>query len=276
MTAILVDSHCHLDFPDFADEREDIINRARQAGVAYMLTISTHLSRFPGVLAIAEEHEGIWCSLGVHPHEADKEAAAATPQRLVELSGHPKVIGLGETGLDYYYEHSARSRQQESFRNHLAASRETGLPVIVHTRSADEDTIEMLQEATAEGAITGLIHCFSSSREFAEKAVELGFYISLSGIVTFKTADELRAIVADLPLDRILVETDAPYLAPMPKRGKRNEPAFTAHTAALVAEIKGISADELAAATTENFFRLFSKAKRLAGDVISDSGSALS
>jgi TatD DNase family protein len=273
MTAILVDSHCHLDFPDFDEEREDIINRARQAGVAYMLTISTHLSRFPGVLAIAEEHQGIWCSLGVHPHEADKEAASATPERLVELSSHPKVIGLGETGLDYYYEHSERSRQQESFRNHLTASQETGLPVIVHTRSADDDTIEILKEAAGNGPITGLIHCFSTSRELAEKAVELGFYISLSGIVTFKKSDELRAIVADLPLDRILVETDAPYLAPMPKRGKRNEPAFTAHTAALVAEIKGISIDELARATTENFFRLFSKAERIAGDVISNSGS---
>ncbi len=268
MTGILVDSHCHLDFPDFAEEREEIINRARDAGVAYMLTISTHLSRFPGVRAIAEEHDGIWCSLGVHPHEADKEADAATPERLVELSNHPKVIGLGETGLDYYYEHSERGRQQESFRNHLAAARETGLPVIVHTRSADEDTIKILQEAVAKGPLTGLIHCFSSSREFAEKAIELGFYISLSGIVTFKNADELRAIAADLPLDRILVETDAPYLAPMPKRGKRNEPAFTAHTAALVAGIKGISAADLATATTENFFRLFTKAERIPGDII--------
>jgi TatD DNase family protein len=255
---MLVDSHCHLDFPEFAPELDAVVERARAAGVGTMLTIGTSLERFPGVRAVAERFPDVWCSVGVHPHEAKDEGQSA-PDRLIELAGHPKVVGIGETGLDYYYEHSPREEQRESFRAHIAASRATGLPLIVHTRDADEETAQVLREEQGKGAFSGLIHCFSSSRLVSETALELGMYISLSGIVTFKAAEELRQIVRDIPLDRILVETDAPYLAPIPKRGKRNEPAFVAHTAAKVAEIKGIGMAELMAATTDNFFRLFSK-----------------
>ena len=199
---------------------------------------------------------------GVHPHDADKEERAATPAKLVELSAHPKVIGFGETGLDYYYEHSKRENQKASFINHLDAARQAGLPVIVHTRSADDDTMDILEAEAAKGRLTGLVHCFSTSRQLAERAMKIGFYISISGIVTFKTASELREIVADIPLERILVETDAPYLSPIPKRGKRNEPAYVAHTAEKIAEIKGISLEALSEASTGNFFNLFAKARR--------------
>lgn len=258
---LLVDSHCHLDFPDFADERDAVVARARAAGVGTMVTICTHLSKFEGVRAIAEQYDDIWCSVGVHPHEADGEGVT-NPALLIEQAAHPRVVGIGETGLDYFYEHSAREAQQESFRAHIAAARETGLPLIVHTRDADDDTVSILHEEYREGPFTGVIHCFSTSRELAEKALEIGFYISLSGIVTFKAAEDLRATVRDLPLDRLLVETDAPYLAPVPKRGKRNEPAFVAHTAAMVAELKQVGVDELARITTDNFFRLFTKVRR--------------
>ena len=258
---MLVDSHCHLDFPDFADDIDGVVARARDAGVGAMLTICTRLSRFDEVLAIAEARDDVWCSVGVHPHEAAEEGVGE-PSRLLELARHDKVVGFGETGLDYYYEHSPREAQQRSFRAHIAAARETGLPLIVHTRDADEDTAGILAEEHANGAFTGLIHCFSSSRELAEKALELGLYISISGIVTFKKAEALRETVRAVPLERLLVETDAPYLAPVPYRGKRNEPAYVAGTAACVAEIKGMAPDALARATTDNFFRLFAKAKR--------------
>lgn len=257
----LVDSHCHLDFPDFADERDAVVERARAAGVGTMVTICTELSKFEGVRAIAEQYEGIWCSVGVHPHEADG-AGVTDPALLIERAAHPRVVGIGETGLDYYYEHSAREAQQRSFRAHIAAARETGLPLIVHTRDADDDTVSILHEEYRRGPFTGVIHCFSTSRELAEKAMEIGFYISLSGIVTFKAAEDLRDTVRDLPLDRLLVETDSPYLAPVPKRGKRNEPAFVTHTAAMVAELKQTRVDELARITTGNFFRLFTKVRR--------------
>lgn len=259
MAPQLVDSHCHLDFPDFADELDDIVARARAAGVGTMVTICTHLSRFERVRAVAERYDGIWCSVGVHPHEADSEGAAATAEALVDRAADPLVVGIGETGLDFYYEHSARDAQIASFRSHIAAARETGLPLIVHTREADHETVAILHEEYANGPFSGVIHCFSTSRELAEKSMEIGMYISLSGIVTFKRADELRETVRGLPLDRLLVETDAPYLAPVPKRGKRNEPSFVAHTAAAVAELKGLSTDQLARVTSDNFFKLFSK-----------------
>lgn len=255
---MLVDSHCHLDFPEFTPELDHVVERARQAGVGTMLTIGTTLSRFSGVLAVAKRYPDIWCSVGVHPHEAKEEGQDA-PSRLVELAAHPRVVGIGETGLDYFYEHSPRAEQAENFRAHIAAARTTGLPLIVHTRDADADTAAILREEYAKGPFTGLIHCFSSTKEVSETALEIGFYISISGIVTFKAAEDLRQIVATLPMDRLLVETDAPYLAPVPRRGKRNEPAFVAHTAAKVAELKGVGVAEIARTTSANFFRLFSK-----------------
>lgn len=258
---MLVDSHCHLDFPELAGEEGDVVGRAMRGGVGAMLTIGTRLDSFPTVRAIAERHPNVWCSVGVHPHEA-KEQGQRTPDVLLELAQHPRVVGIGETGLDYHYEHSPRDEQQESFRSHIAAARGAGLPLIVHTRDADDDTAAMLREEYGRGPFSGLIHCFSSGRSVAETALELGMYVSISGIVTFKAAEELREIVRDLPLDRLLVETDAPYLAPIPKRGKTNEPAFVAHTAARVAELKGIGLAALARATTDNFFRLFAKANR--------------
>ena len=253
---MLVDSHCHLDFPDFATEREAIVARARSAGVETMLTIGTRLDEFATVRAIAEAHNEIWCSVGVHPHEA-KDHTALLPQQLVALAAHPKVVGIGETGLDFHYDLSPRDIQERLFRTHIAASRETGLPLIIHAREADGEVAGILDE---ERPPPGVMHCFSSGRPLAEAALALGFYISISGIVTFRNAEELRAIVRDVPLDRLLVETDAPYLAPAPYRGKRNEPAYVAATAAAVAELKGIELQHLAATTSANFFRLFGKA----------------
>ncbi len=258
---MLIDSHCHLDFPELTNDESGVLARARAAGIGGMLTIGTRLDQFEQVRAIAERHDNVWCSVGVHPHEA-KEEGQRTPDRLIEATRHAKVVGIGETGLDFYYEHSPREEQAESFRAHIAASRETGLPLIVHTRNADAETGDILEEEHRKGTFPGLIHCFSSGRAVADRALALGLYISISGIVTFKAAEDLRAIVRDVPLDRLLVETDAPYLAPVPKRGKTNEPAFVTHTAAKVAELKGVSLAELEAATTDNFFRLFTKAER--------------
>ncbi|MHA7062403.1 TatD family hydrolase [Azospirillum argentinense] len=257
---MLVDSHCHLDFPDFAEELDAVVDRARQAGVGRMVTICTYLSRFDRILAVAERYDDVLCSLGVHPHQAAEEIAGVSIERLVELSKHPKVIGLGETGLDYFYDKSPRDVQQDCFRRHIRASLETGLPLIVHTRDADDDTMRIVREEAAGQPVNGLLHCFSSGRQLAEEALDFGFYISLSGIVTFKKSEDLRGIVKDVPLDRILVETDAPYLAPIPFRGKRNEPAYVAHTAACVAEVKGVAAADMARISTENFFRLFPRA----------------
>ena len=255
---MLVDSHCHLDFPDFAENLDEVVARSRAAGVSPMVTICTHVSKFPQVLAIAERFDDIYCSVGIHPHQAGEEFVEA--EELVALADNPKVIAFGETGLDYFYEHSPREAQQTRFRAHIEASRQAGLPVIVHTRDADDDTVAILREEYAKAPFTGLIHCFSSSKELALAAIDLGFFISLSGIVTFNKAEELRETVAALPVDRMLVETDAPFLAPVPKRGKTNEPAFTAHTAQKVADIKGLSLEDFAAITTDNFYRLFSKA----------------
>lgn len=257
---MLIDSHCHLDDPRYGEDLDAVLGRARGAGVGAMVTICTRLSEFPAVRAIAEAHDDLWCTVGVHPHNAAEEGID-DPAEVVPLTDHPKVVGIGETGLDFHYDNSPRPDQRASFARHIEACQETGLPLIVHTREADAETIQFLRDGTAGGRLRGVIHCFSTSRELAEKAVEFGFYISLSGIVTFNPADELRDIVRDLPLDRILVETDAPYLTPVPKRGRLNEPAFVAYTAAKVAEVKGLAPEELARRTTENFYRLFDKAR---------------
>jgi TatD DNase family protein len=254
---MLVDSHCHLDFAASAEEREAIVARARAAGVGTILTIATRLDAFAGVRAIAEADDDIWCSVGAHPHEAADHAELQADQ-LIALAAHPKVVGIGETGLDFHYQLSPRPVQERVFRAHIVASHATGLPLIVHAREADGEVAGILQK---EHPPPGVLHCFTGSQGLAEIALALGFYISISGIVTFKNATELRAIVRDLPLDRLLVETDSPYLAPVPYRGRRNEPGFIAATAAAVAALKGLEPQALAAATTTNFFRLFARAK---------------
>lgn len=258
---MLVDSHCHLDFPDFEGEVDAVVARAAEAGIDYMVTICTHVTKFEQVLAVASGFGNMWCTVGIHPHNAGTEPETSA-ETLIALADNPKVIGLGETGLDFFYDHSARDAQETAFRAHISAARETGLPLIIHTRDADDDMIRILRDEHAKGTFPGLIHCFSSGRTLAEAALELGLYISVSGIVTFKKADELRETVETVPVERILVETDSPYLAPVPHRGKRNEPAFTAHTAEAVAALKGMTPDQLAEATTDNFFRLFRKAQR--------------
>ena len=258
---MLVDSHCHLDFDVFDEDRQETIQRARNAGVATMVTICTRVTRFDEIRAIAESDENIWCSVGIHPHQAEEEPVISVDD-LVSRAAHPKVIGIGETGLDYYYDNSPRELQETSFRTHIAASRETGLPLIVHTRDADDDMADILEDEMGKGAFPGVLHCFSSGRQLAERALDIGFYISLSGIVTFKNAQDLRNIAKDVPVDRILVETDSPFLAPIPNRGKRNEPSFVVDTAAKVAELQDVDKDALSIASTENFFRLFNKATR--------------
>ena len=255
---MLVDSHCHLDFPDFAEEIDRVLARAETAGVGLMLAIGTRLDRFAGVLALAEKYPNVYCTVGVHPNEADS-APDVQVQQLLDLAAHPKVVGFGETGLDFYYERSDRERQKKSFRIHLEAARQAQLPAIIHTRNADPDMAEILTEEMAKGPFKALVHCFSSGQELAEIAVNLGFYVSISGIVTFKNADPLRQVIAGIPLDRLLVETDSPYLAPIPFRGKRNEPAHVVHTARMVAQLKQVEEGAFATATTANFHRLFSK-----------------
>jgi TatD DNase family protein len=255
---MLVDSHCHLDFPDFATELDAVMARAREAGVGICVSIGTRMEGFPNVRAIAERFDDVWCSVGIHPHEVEKELLAG-PDALIAAAAHAKVVGIGETGLDYYYEHSPRAQQIANFRAHIAAARQTGLPLIVHTRDAEDETTAILEDEMGKGRFTGLIHCFTGTKRLADAAIELGLYISASGIATFKKSDELRAVLKDVPLERLLVETDSPYLAPMPNRGKRNEPAFVRHTARALAMLKGISEHELERATTENFLRLFTK-----------------
>jgi TatD DNase family protein len=259
---MLVDSHCHLDFPEFAPELDAVIAHAKDADVRVCVTIGTTLAKFPGVRAVAERFENVYCSVGIHPHEAQVEPLDnAAP--LIDRALHAKVVGIGETGLDYCYEHSPREAQQANFRHHIAAARELRLPLIVHTRDAEDDTIVILREEMDRGAFSGLIHCFTGTKTLADAALDIGFCISASGIATFKKSEALRAVLQDVPLDRLLVETDAPFLAPMPHRGKRNEPAFVVNTAAMLADLKGVPLDELADATTDNFFRLFTKARRL-------------
>ncbi len=254
---LLVDSHCHLNYPEFA-ALDEVVTRADEAGVGLMQTISTKRSDFAEVIAIAEQHPHIYASIGIHPHEAEKHPDI-TAEELSKWAEHPKVIGIGETGLDYYYEHSPRAAQQESFRTHITAARALDLPVIVHSRDADEDTIAILEEEQKKGDFPFLIHCFTSGPSLAENALRLGGYISLSGIVTFKKSDELRAVAKTIPQDRLLVETDAPYLAPVPHRGKPNEPAFVRHTAEYLATFLEMPFETLAEITTNNFFHLFKK-----------------
>ncbi len=257
---MLVDSHCHLNYPEFAD-LPAVIARAKAAGVGLMQTISTQRSDFAKVRGLAEAFPEIYCSIGIHPHEAEPHEDISEAELLAEAN-HPRVIGIGETGLDYYYEHSPRAAQRELFRRHIRVARQLDLPVIVHSRAADEDTIALLQEGYEEGAFRFLIHCFSSSHALAEAAVALGGYVSASGIITFKKSQALRDSFARIPLERLLVETDAPYLAPEPHRGKPCEPAYTALTASKLAEVKSVALDTMIAATSNNFFRLFSKATR--------------
>ena len=255
---MLIDSHCHLDYLARDGDLDEVIARARAAGVGAMITICTKLSEFESVRAIAAAHEDIWCSLGVHPHEAAAEGQE-TPERLIALAAHEEVVGIGESGLDYYYENSPRAAQQVSFRAHIAAARATGLPLIVHSRDADADTAAMLREAHAEAPLTGVIHCFTAGPELARAALEIGFFISVAGVVSFKKAEALRAVLREVPLERLLIETDAPYLAPVPMRGKRNEPAFVAHTAAALARLKDLPLEEVVRMTGDNARRLFSK-----------------
>jgi TatD DNase family protein len=256
---MLIDSHCHLEGDSFAAEGEAVIERARAAGVGGCVTIGTRLATFPKTLAVAERFDHIWCTVGSHPEYAAEEALD-DPGRLLALCGHPKVVGIGETGLDYFYKPYPRERQILNFRSHIAAARESGLPLVVHTRDAEDDTMSILEEETAKGAFTGVLHCFSGTKKLAAAGLKLGFYVSASGILTFKNAAALREVFSGVPLDRLLVETDAPYLAPVPHRGKRNEPSFVVRTAAVLAELKGVGVEEIAHVTTENFFRLFAKA----------------
>jgi TatD DNase family protein len=258
---MLIDSHCHLDFPDFNGEREDVINRARAAGIRGMLTICTRMGDAANIRSIAASHAGIWCSQGVHPHEAEHAAEVTAPD-IVALTEEGKVVGIGETGLDFYYEHSPRDIQEKVFRAHIAAARDTGLPVIVHTRDADDETVRILREEQAKGAFSGVIHCFSAGAEVACCALDHGMYISFSGIVTFKNARELKEVARSMPADRMLVETDSPYLAPVPKRGKTNQPAYVRYVAEHIAELRGESLQQTAAYTTENFYRLFRAARQ--------------
>lgn len=262
---MLVDSHCHLDFPDFASELDAVVARAREAGVRQLVTISTRVAGHDGVLAIAERFPDIACSVGTHPHNAHEELDI-TVADLVARARHPKVVAIGEAGLDYHYDFSPRAAQEQGLRIHIAAARETGLPLVIHCREADADMARILEEETRKGAFPAVLHCFTGTRELALAGIRLGHYVSFSGILTFKTAENLRAIAAELPADRILVETDAPYLAPGKHRGKRNEPAFVVATAEALAVARGVGFEEVARQTTENFFRLFAKVPRVDAD----------
>lgn len=259
---MLVDSHCHLDFPDFEAERDAVIGRAREAGVGLMVTISTRVRQFDRIRAIAEAYENVFCTIGTHPHNAEEEAGIPASELVKIATSHPKVVGIGEAGLDYFYDKAPRDLQAQGFRAHIEAARETRLPLVIHARQADEDVIRILDEETGKGAFPFILHCFSSGPELARRGVELGGHVSFSGILTFKNSQEIRDIAKTVPTDRLLVETDAPYLAPVPFRGKRNEPAFVAKTAAVLADTIGVTAEEIARITTENFFRLFTKVPR--------------
>ncbi len=258
---MLVDSHCHLDFPDFADDLDGIVARAKAAGVGKLVTISTRVRRLPALLAIAERFPNVYCSVGTHPHNADEEDGISADE-LIELTKHPKVIALGEAGLDNFYEHGSSAAQEKGFRAHIAAARATGLPLVIHTREADEQCGVILEDEMKKGAFKAVLHCYTGGRELAMKAIDMGLSISFTGIITFKKSQELRDLAAELPADRIMVETDAPYLAPGKWRGKRNEPSYVVETAKVLAETRGVTYEELAKQTTDNFFRLFSKASR--------------
>ena len=261
---MIVDSHCHLDYPGLAEDEHGVIERAKAAGVGTMVHIAAKRSGWPVGVALAERRPEVFCAVGVHPHEAGAEGLD-DPTPLVELAAHPRVVAIGESGLDHFYDLSPRDRQAASFRAHIRAARQTGLPLVVHTRDADDDTMALLETEVARGPFTGVVHCYSSSRRLAERAVAIGFYLGLGGILTFKKSDELRATVRELPLDRLLLETDAPYLAPVPVRGRTNEPAYTAHVAKALAEVRGLPLAEVERATTANFRRLFAKAAAACG-----------
>lgn len=255
----LIDSHCHLNYAGLAERQEEVLANARSRGIAGFLNISTRQSEWGDVVSAAERNGDVWATIGVHPHEADAHpdlGAAA----LVEAAGHPRVIAIGECGLDYYYDKSDRAAQRERFQAHIEAARQTGLPLVVHTREAEDDTAEMLTREVNKGGVTGVLHCFTGSADLARKALRLGFYISISGIVTFKNAKDLQEVAKSVPQDRLLVETDSPFLAPVPHRGQTCEPAFVADTAAFLSDLRDEPLDELAEATTANFFRLFGKA----------------
>lgn len=258
LNEMLVDSHCHLDFPDFASDLDDIVARAKAAGIGRILTISTRVKRLDALLAIADRFPDVYCTVGTHPHQADEEDGIST-QELVELSSHPKVVGFGEAGLDYFYQHGSREAQERGFRNHIAAARATGLPLVIHTREADDDCGRILEDEMAKGAFRAVLHCYTGGRELAMKAISLGLFISFTGILTFKKSESLRELASQLPADRIMVETDAPYLAPGKHRGKRNEPAYVIEIARVLAEARKVSLEEISRQTTENFFRFFSK-----------------
>lgn len=257
---MFADSHCHLNYKGVFEQQGDVLARARSRGVGAMLNISTRESEWDAVVATAEREPDVWASIGIHPHEADQHPDVDIA-RLIDRAAHPRIVGIGESGLDYYYDHSDRARQQASFRSHIGACRETGLPLIVHTRDAEKDTLAILRDEMKQGAFTGVIHCFTASGAFANAALELGFYISISGIVTFKNARDLQETAARLPIERLLIETDAPFLAPVPHRGKQGEPAFVADTATFLAQLRGEAIEELAARTADNFFSLFNKAR---------------
>ena len=258
---MFVDSHCHLNYKGLVEQQVDVLARARESGVSAMLNISTRECEWDGVIGLAEQESDVWASVGIHPHEADQHVGMDCA-KLVEKSAHPRVVAIGETGLDYYYDKSDRAQQCTGFREHIKASRETGLPIIIHTRDAEADTAAILTEEMREGAFTGVIHCFTASAAFARIALDLGMYISLSGIVTFKNAQDLQDVAKWLPEDRLLVETDAPFLAPIPHRGRTGEPAFVADTACFVAQLRGVAPEILAQQTSDNFYNLFSKAIR--------------
>ena len=258
---MFVDSHCHLNYKGLVEQQVDVLARARESGVSAMLNISTRECEWDDVIGLAEQESDVWASVGIHPHEADQHVGMDCA-KLVEKSAHPRVVAIGETGLDYYYDKSDRAQQCTGFREHIKASRETGLPIIIHTRDAEADTAGILTEEMRKGALTGVIHCFTASAAFARIALDLGMYISLSGIVTFKNAQNLQDVAKWLPEDRLLVETDAPFLAPIPHRGRTGEPAFVADTARFVAQLRGVAPEILAQQTSDNFYNLFSKAIR--------------
>src|SRR3954466_2675772 len=258
---MLVDSHCHLDFPDFKQELDGVVGRAKAAGIGRFVTISTRVRRHGDLIAIAERFPDVFCSVCTHPHHADEELDIGTAD-LVAHTRRPKVVAIGEAGLDYHYDNSPRDAQEQGFRAHIAAARETGLPLVIHSREADDDMARILEEETGKGAFPAVLHCFTGGRDLAQRAIALGLFISFTGILTFRKSDALRAIARSLPAERVLVETDAPYLAPGQHRGKRNEPAYVGETAKILAETRSVSTDEVARQTTENFFRLFCKVPR--------------
>ena len=259
---MLVDRHCHIDRPEFKDDLDGVVARAKAAGVGVLVNISTRMRRFDEVKAVIERFDNVYGSVGTHPHQADEELDIPVAE-IVKLSKHPKIIAIGEAGLDYYYKHSLPAGQAQGFRNHIAAARETGLPLEIHSRDADADTLAILKQEHAKGAFPAILHCFTGGRDLAMGALDLGLYVSFSGVITFKKSEALREIAREVPLDRLYVETDAPFLAPEPYRGKRCEPAYVVHTAQALANAKGVSLDDIARATTDNFFRLFTKAKRV-------------